>query len=167
MDKNAINSRNLRVRSDRVAIWGATGRYYALREWCGTLPGVDVYPREIAGHNATSSQYYRRITDFDAAICAVSENPCVLYPVAKINEIAASGALLFVQEMPDLALHGWNETNCVPFTRHTLPEKLQEYRRNPESYLPIREAGRQLVIGHHTIERRIDELEGIISILSK
>jgi spore maturation protein CgeB len=149
----------LTVRNNEVVIFGAKGKgeTYDTRNWCREQDGVTNYSYSGVENMAYRGvDYYKWLLEFDAIIAAVASSSSIYnYVVAKYFEIPSSGALLIGQYSPDIDRLGFNDINCLLFTKENFIEKLNHYRNNPEKYLEIRKAGRELIKERHKISDRV------------
>ncbi|HQN17740.1 MAG TPA: glycosyltransferase, partial [Syntrophobacteraceae bacterium] len=112
----------------------------------------------------TDEEYYAWLRGYDAIIAAGSEDPAYGLTTPKYFEIPASGALLFAQRTDDLDVLGFRHgENCIAFTRDDFEEQARAYLEDPDRFLHIRAAGRDLMRERHALSVRLDFLEEHIS----
>ncbi|RMG44543.1 MAG: glycosyltransferase, partial [Acidobacteria bacterium] len=147
---------------ERIACFGASRHEaYTVRNWCRTFPFVDSRANSgVENKVMTDEEYAAWLATLDAAIAAGSDDPRYQLTTPKYFEIAAAGALLFAQWTPDLARLGFEHgVNCLVFDRGSFEVLAREYLARPEEFLPLREAGRELIRRRHSLSVRLDEWE--------
>lgn len=158
VNKNKIETHN----QDSLLIFGTTSHEcYETRVWC---KGFDfVKSTDYSGverKGLTGKNYFDWLRQQDAVIAAHSLASQWRHVIAKYFEIPASGCLMFAQEAEDLELLGFEDNkNCVTFNKGNFEKKAKEYLNNRKAYIPIREAGRDLILERHTLSKRINWLK--------
>ena len=152
-----VSSRKPEVLNNEIAIFGGRkSDAYDLRNWCREQEGITNYDFSgVECKNLSDEGYYRWLERLDAVVAAGSSNPFYDLVTPKYFEIASAGALLFGQYCTDLSLLGFNNDNCVIFTREDFLDKVAAYRQAPENYLGIRENGLSLIRSRHLLSHRI------------
>lgn len=154
----------LTVKNTGINIFGGqSSEAYDVRNWCRKQTGIQCYNNSgVENKSMTDSGYYNWLTDFDAVVAAGSSDPQFDLVTPKYFEIAASGCLLFGQDCKDLAILGFSDKNTLIFTKENFIRKVQEYYETPESYLEIRNAGRNLILERHCLSQRISLLKQLL-----
>lgn len=162
-----INRNKIEIHNqDYLLIFGTTAHEcYETRNWC---KGFDfVRSTDYSGverKGLVGKKYFEWLRQQDAVISAHSLAPQWRHVVAKYFEIPASGCLLFAQEAEDLELLGFEDNkNCITFNKENFEKKARTYLSNKKAYIPIREAGRDLILEQHTLSKRINWLKKHIS----
>ncbi len=152
-------------RSKICCFGGWKSKAYELRNWCRSFEFVESATNSGVENKVMSeSEYIDWLRERDAAIAAGSDSPEYKLTVPKYFEIAAAGSLLFAQQTEDLALLGFeHKRNCIIFNRSDLEQLAGEYLANPESYLQIRQAGRELIRQRHLLSQRMNLLAEHVS----
>jgi hypothetical protein len=155
----------IEVRSQDLAIFGGKeSDAYDIRNWCRNQEGIINFENSgVENKNIENSNYFLWLRQFNAIIAAGSSNPIYDLVTPKYFEIASSGALLFGQYCKDLQLLGFNDSNCIIFSKMNFLEKVSSFRRNPNQYLEIRERGRNLILQKHKISDRINLLKDLFN----
>lgn len=137
---------------------------YEVRNWCRTFPFVTgTYNSGVENKVMSDAGYFEWLATQDASVAAGSDHPKYRLTMPKYFEIAAAGALLFAQQTDDLPLLGFRDMeNCVVFTRQDFAARAQTYMENPAAYLPVRRAGRDLILARHALSKRMAFLEELI-----
>lgn len=149
-----------------ILIYGASkGPAYEVRNWCKRFNFVKQAPYSGVENKVLSDkEYFKWLRTFDAAIAAGSLDSNYRLVVPKYFEIAAAGCLLFAQEAEDLDILGFRDGDtCIVFNKENFEEKAIAYLKNRESYIPLRERGRQLIWDMHTVSKRVTSLKRHIS----
>lgn len=151
----------IEVLNTDIAIFGGKGSdAYDVRNWCREQPWVKNFQFSGVENKQLSDEgFFKWLAGFDAIIAAGSSNPKYDLVTPKYFEIASSGALLFAQYCKDLEVLGFNESNCLIFTKETFNDKVLEYKANPGRYLDLREKGRQLIRDYHKVSDRINKIK--------
>lgn len=149
--------------TDKLMIFGSMDHpAYALRRWCCDAPFVEKHNRSLQDiHRIPYTDYMKWLGKFGAIVCAGSWDYQFIFP--KSYETASAGALLFIQEVSDLPLCGFNHTNCVPFREENFATLAQAYLTSPASFDDIRSKGLELVRSRHLISHRISKLRSLIA----
>ncbi|HOD72743.1 MAG TPA: glycosyltransferase [Deltaproteobacteria bacterium] len=144
---------------------GSKSPAYELRNWCKSFPFVNASSNSgVENKQYTDEEYYAWLRGYDAIIAAGSEDPAYGLTTPKYFEIPASGALLFAQRTDDLDVLGFRHgENCIAFTRDDFEEQARAYLEDPDRFLHIRAAGRDLMRERHALSVRLDFLEEHIS----
>jgi phenylacetate-coenzyme A ligase PaaK-like adenylate-forming protein/2-polyprenyl-3-methyl-5-hydroxy-6-metoxy-1,4-benzoquinol methylase/glycosyltransferase involved in cell wall biosynthesis len=139
---------------------GQRSEAYELRNWCRSFDFVESAVNSGVENKVMSeSEYIDWLRQRDAAIAAGSDSPKYKLTTPKYFEIAAAGSLLFAQKTDDLALLGIeHKRNSIIFERSDFEQLAEEYLANPETYLQIRRAGRELICQRHLLSQRINLL---------
>jgi len=147
---------------DKLMIFGSMDHpAYELRRWCCTKDFVEKYNRSLQDVNKIPySEYMAWLGQFGAIVCAGSWDYQFVFP--KTYEAAIAGAVVFLHEVSDLPLCGFNHTNCVPFREENFDSLAKSYIDSPESFDDIRANGRKLVREKHLIKHRIEKLKYLI-----
>ena len=157
-----VNSKHLQVRSNEVAIFGGRNSdAYDVRNWCRHQACVTNFEFSgVENKKLSDEEFYRWLTGFDAIVAAGSSNADYNLVTPKYFEIAAAGALLVGQYCEDLSDLGFDDTNCMVFKKENFIDQVQEYRRNPQAFLDLRNRGRTLIAEKHKLSHRIGSLRG-------
>jgi hypothetical protein len=152
------------VRSNEVAIFGGrSSKAYDVRNWCREQPGITGYDLSgVENKRLRDGDYYLWLRRFDAVVAAGSSNPDYDLVTPKYFEIAAAGALLIGQRCADLPALGFDEGNCLLFSREDFLAQVERYRRDPEAFLRIRERGRELIRSRHRLSDRIAAIREVL-----
>ncbi len=145
-----------------LTLYGAiNSKCYDVRNWCRQFDFVDYKHYSGVENKALSNQdFLTWLGEQDAVIAAGSDDPTYRLTMPKYFEIPAIGALLFAQETDDLEALGFRDmVNCVIFNRSNFEAKAKAYLADPESYLSIRENGRELIRARHSLSVRMDMIE--------
>lgn len=150
---------------NNIAIFGAQHHdAYSVRNWCRNFPFVENNPFSGVENKVLSGEeYILKLQSYDAAIAAGSEASEYRLTMPKYFEIPAAGALLFAQRTDDLEKLGFrHKENCLFFTQDNFEQIAEEYLNNPEGYLQIRSAGRELIRKRHSLSVRMRDLSECI-----
>lgn len=161
-----INGNPIKVRNNEVIIFGGKASdAYDVRNWCREQDDVKNYNNSGVENKVMSDEdYFKWLQDFDAIIAAGSSKPIYDLVTPKYFEVASAGTLLFGQHCKDLERLGFNNTNCIIFTKENFIEQVREYKKNPENYLDKRINGRNLIKQRHTLSKRIELLKEIYTL---
>ena len=156
-----LSTHEITCRKGDLAIFGAAaGDAYDVRNWCRQHPLVKDYRYSgVENKDLSNVRFFKWLQTLDAVVAAGSSQPVYNLVTPKYFEIAASSALLVGQECADLPSLGFNEGNMLIFTKDNFAELAEDYTRNPERYLPVREMGRQLIAGRHLVSHRLKQLK--------
>jgi hypothetical protein len=147
---------------DKICCFGgAKSDAYELRNWCKSFPFVHASSNSgVENKQYTNDEYFNWLYGYDAIIAAGSEAPQYKLTTPKYFEIPASGALLFAQETDDLDRLGFSHMkNCVIFHRGNFEELAREYLKHSDQFLEVRNAGRELILGAHSLSIRLAQFE--------
>jgi hypothetical protein len=155
-----VSSVEVMVKSNEVAIFGGrNSAAYDLRNWCREQGEVTNYDFSgVENKKLSDEEYYRWLLQFDAVVAAGSSNPVYNLVTPKYFEITAVGALLIGQYCEDLLSLGFHDDNCLIFSQEDFVEKVAAYRQSPETYLAVRERGRELIRSRHLVSHRLETL---------
>jgi len=155
-----ISDSEITVRNNEVAIFGGKNSdAYDVRNWCREQPGVQEFSLSgVENKEFSDEAYYLWLRKFDAIVAAGSSDPKYDLVTPKYFEIASSGALLVGQSCKDMETLGFDETNSLIFTQGDFLEKVQHFRAHPETFIPVREKGRNLILQQHKLSDRIKYL---------
>jgi hypothetical protein len=147
---------------DRLMIFGSMDHpAYALRRWCCGKPFVEKHNRSLNDiGNIPYSEYMKWLGRFGAIVCAGSWEYQFIFP--KTYEAAAAGALVFLHEVSDLPLCGFNVTNCVPFREENFDSLAKSYIASPNRFDEVRMRGQELIRSRHLVKNRISKLNVLI-----
>lgn len=159
---NLITCKN----QNKLAIFGAQHHdAYTTRNWCRQFSFVE--NNNLSGVEnkiLSSEEYILKLQTYDAAIAAGSEDLKYRLTMPKYFEIPATGSLLFAQVTDDLEKLGFRHMeNCVTFSQSSFESIARDYFADPESYLSIRNAGRELIRQRHSLSTRVKELSAHIN----
>jgi hypothetical protein len=160
-----VSSHRIQARSSEIAIFGgAASEAYDLRNWCRQQQGITSYSNSgVENKTMSDAGYFQWLATFDAAVAAGSSDPKYDLVTPKYFEIASAGVLLIGQYCKDIDLLGFNETNALIFTKKTFIERVHEYRKSPDTYIAVRERGRELIKERHLIKHRIALLSSLFN----
>lgn len=152
--------------SREVCIFGGQkSRAYDVRNWCRQQEGVTGYDFSGCENKVLSDRaYFDWLAGFDAVVAAGSSDPKYDLVTPKYFEIAGVGALLVGQSCKDLPLLGFGEENMIIFAKESFCDKVARYRKAPEEYLAIRQAGLALVRERHCISHRIARIKEVFKL---
>ena len=159
-----INNNKIKIRNKEIIIFGGKGSdAYDVRNWCREQKGIKNYNFSgVENKQLIGKKYFDWLSKFDAIVAAGSSDPKYDLVTPKYFEIASSGALLFAQYCKDLEDLGFNNSNCIIFTKNNFIEKIREYKKDPKKFIHIREAGRNLIKEKHKISDRIKLIRKIM-----
>lgn len=159
-----ISENPLKIRLTGVAIFGGRNSdAYDVRNWCRQQLGVqDFYFSGVESKILTDKSYFDWLGKLDAVIAAGSSLPKYDLVTPKYFEIPAVGALLFAQNCQDLDELGFNDENAIVFRQGDFLDHLHAYKKDPESFIPIRYRCRELIRCRHKVSDRIKQLENLM-----
>jgi hypothetical protein len=161
---DAIYTGSIELRMNGIAIFGGkSSDAYDVRNWCRQQPGITNYEYSgVENKKLDNRRYYDWLRQFDAVVAAGSSSPIYDLVTPKYFEIMAAGALLVGQSCQDFSSLGFNQENCLAFTKDSFLDKIAPYRRDPSLYLKVRENGRDLILSRHKISDRIKLLKELL-----
>jgi hypothetical protein len=150
------------VINDKLMIFGSMNHdAYKLRRWCCNFPFVKKYNKSLKNiGDSTYTEYFEWLGSFGATVCAGSWEYPFVFP--KFYEVAASGGLLFGQDVADMQLVGFNSSNCVLFKEDNFEQLAIDYLSGPERYDEIRKNGLKLIQEKHLVSHRLKEIEELM-----
>jgi spore maturation protein CgeB len=156
-----IAKEEITCNGNEVAIFGGrASKAYDIRNWCRERACVTNYENSgVENKKMSDAEYFRWLGGFDAVVAAGSSLAKYDLVTPKYFEIAAAGALLFAQDCKDLEILGFDDTNCIRFTKESFEEKVRKYQSCPEAYLEVRKRGRDLIRDRHTIGRKLERIK--------
>lgn len=159
-----ISAHLIEVRSSDVVIFGAQNSdAYDVRNWCREQEYIKNYNYSgVENKKMTDEDYFKWLSQFDAIVAAGSSNPIYDLVTPKYFEIASTGALLIGQDCGDLENLGFNEQNAVVFTKKDFKDKVLSYKNNPDSFIDIRNNGRELIRSRHKVSDRIKLIKEVM-----
>jgi len=162
-----VNSNPIEVHRDPfiVLYGGSRSTAYEFRNWCRRFEFVRQAPYSgVENKFLSDKEYFEWLRTFDAGIAAGSLEAKYRLVVPKYFEIAAAGCLVFAQEAEDLDKVGFRDGDtCVIVNKENFQDRAIEYLKNIDSYVPLRERGRELIRKMHTVSKRLASLKTHIS----
>lgn len=149
--------------NNKLMIFGSMDHQaYAMRRWCCNFPFVEKHDRSLQYiHKIPYSEYMSWLGRFGAIVCAGSREYPFVFP--KTYEVAAAGSLVFVQDVKDLQLLGFDESNCVKFNEGNFESLAKKYISNPSGFDEIRKNGQKLIRSRHLVSHRIRQIGDLLS----
>ena len=124
-------------------------RPYDFRRWAYSQPGVSVLPHYAQNPATPVREQYMKLLTYMAGALAL----CDTYVVAKYVENSLCGCVNFIQWLPECEMLGFEDgTNCICVTKDNF-EIVEEFKKDPESYQDIADAGRELMENNWTAEK--------------
>jgi hypothetical protein len=160
IDPDSIINHN----QNKIHIFGGSmSDAYDTRNWCRKFPFVEDHQNSGCENKIMSDEeYFRWGQQYDAIIAAGSLSEKYQLVTPKYFEIAAGGSLLFAQYCTDLALLGFDSTNCITFNRNNFEQHALDYLKNQDGYNDIRRNGCVLIKNRHKISNRIEKIKLIM-----
>jgi len=98
--------------------------------------------------NAVGPFYQAMISQYAGALAA-----CDCYVVPKYLEIPLAGCVCFCQMIPDYKEMGFEDgVNCIAVDETNLRDRIEEFKKTPEAYQVIADAGRQMALKYKAKE---------------
>lgn len=166
VEDKLLNEVTIDTIDGRVLGFGKTGSsVYDLREWSFETGLLSTFDFAGSGNKVYAGvDYYLWLRTFDASVVAMSTIPLYNYTVAKYFEIPSQGLLLFAFKTVDLEDFGFVDgVNYISVTKENFHDEIEKYRSNPEQYLEIRKQGYNLIKSHHTVSKRLEQLNKILT----
>lgn len=106
---------------------------------------------------------YEFVKEIHNHACAIATSSNLNYVVVKYFEIPATGCLLLANQTPDLIKLGFkNGIHYIEIDRKNCLDKIKYVVEHPKEFEKIRQAGRELVLEHHSEINRFNKLKEII-----
>lgn len=159
--KNRVDLNN----SDIMIFGGKNSDAYDIRNWCRDQKDVVSFDNSgVENKQLSDVAYFNWLSTFDAIVAAGSSNPIYDLVTPKYFEIASVGALVIGQDCKDLKILGFDETNMLIFNKENFNLKIQNYLKNPNDYLKIRNNGKKLILEKHLISHRIFYIKNLFNL---
>lgn len=156
-----LDNVKIQLRSSNILGFGQAGSVvYDLRTWAFETGVLTSFNYAGSGNKKFSGDaYYEWLSTFDACVVAMSTQKLFSYTVAKFFEVPSQGLLLFGFKTEDLEDFGFIDgENYISVSKLNFFNKINKYKSNPEKYLQIRKNGFELIKNHHTVSKRIEQL---------
>lgn len=98
-----------------------------------------------------------------AHMCCFSDASIFKYCLRKTFEITAAGSLLVAEDCEDMREAGFShDENYIAVTPENVFDTVSEILDSPGDFLNVRNAGRRFTLEAHTVEKRIEQMNGIL-----
>ena len=116
---------------------------YDFRRWAYSQPCIYYIDHTSRRQDVPRGESYGVFLGHYAASAALNS----LYVVPKYLEIPLAGCVCFCQMIPDYRDMGFEDgVNCIAVDKNNLRERVEEFKKKPEAYQAIADAGRDMAL---------------------